>query len=103
MGKRRKVRSQVFHGVRYHVDVDLAYVGWCDNPHKRDNDNEYPAIRLPGGLPFGNEPGAKSGLQILLHECGHAQNYKKSEKVVDREAVELSDLLWRLGYRRTKK
>jgi len=86
MGKRRKVKTHIFNGVRFHIDVDMAYVGWCDNPHKEDNGNEYPAIRMPNGLPYGNEPGAKTALKILLHECGHAENYKTSEAITDRVA-----------------
>ena len=98
----RSVKTHRFRGVRYHIGVDDPYIGWCDNPSKRKNDSEYPAIRLPGGLPFGNKKGARLGLICLLHEVRHAQDYKLSETIVDREAQEIARLLWRLGYRRVK-
>lgn len=96
-----KVRTHSFNSVRYRIGVDDPYDGWCDPPRKPQK-NEFPAIRLPNGLPCGDEPGAKIGLINLLHEIGHARNYKRTEKVIDQEAIETGTLLWRLGYRRRK-
>ena len=103
MGKHRQVRSHTFNRVRFHIGVDDPYIGWCDNPDKENNHPEYPAIRLPLGLPCGEEPGAKTGLATLIHECLHAEDWSKTEPVIDRTSVEIADLLWRLGYRRIKK
>lgn len=95
----RKVRTHKFNGVRYYISVDEPYVGWCDKPRKPDQ-KEYPAIRLPNGLPCEDEKNAKTGLITVIHECLHAENWEPSEKVVDRCSVEIGNLLWRLGYRR---
>lgn len=97
----KKVRTHRFNGVKYYIGVDEPYIGWCDRP-KRPDKKEYPAIRLPNGLPKGEKKGAKQGLQTLVHECLHAENWSVSEKIVDRCAVEIGSLLWRLGYRRKK-
>ena len=97
------VKTHKFNGVSFHIGVDEPYDGWCDNPSKKNNSSEYPAIRLPHGLPIKDEPGAKYGLACLLHECLHAENYGTTERIVDRISTEIADLLWRLGYRRIKK
>lgn len=103
MSKQKKVKTHKFNGIRFYVGVDEPYIGWCDNPDKENNHTEYPAIRLPLGLPFGEEAGAKIGLATLIHECLHAENWSKTESVIERTSTEIADLLWRLGYRRTKK
>jgi len=98
-----KVKRHTFNGVKYHIGVDEPYDGWCDNPDKEHNQDEYPAIRLVDGLPFGNDKGAKAGLITLLHECTHAGQWDLPEDVVERLSVDTGNLLWRLGYRRGKK
>jgi len=95
------VHTHKFNGVRYYIDVDEPYVGWCDRP-RRPDPHEYPGIRLPNGLPYENDKGARDGLSILLHECAHAENWELSEARVDRIAREIGSLLWRLGYRRRR-
>jgi len=95
------VKTHSINGIRYHIMVDEPYAGWCDKPDKPQK-NEYPAIRLPEGLPYGNSKKAKEGLINLLHEFGHAEDYRKPEEIIDRVACELGTLLWRLGFRRTK-
>ena len=95
------VKTHRFNGIKYFIGVDEPYVGWCDRP-KRPDPREYPGIRLPEGLPFEEEPGARNGLMILLHECCHAENWDLSEARVDRIAHDIGSLLWRLGYRRQK-
>jgi hypothetical protein len=96
---KRKVQTHRFNGVRYYISVDEPYIGWCDRP-KSPDPKEYPAIRLPNGLPKGEKRGARLGLLSLLHECCHAENWNLSEKRVDKIAEEIGGLLWRLGYRR---
>lgn len=100
---RNKVKTHVFNGVKFHIDVDCPYWGWCDNPDKENNEDEYPGIRMTDGLPFGNEKNAKRGLIVLLHECLHAEQWELTEDEVDRISTEIGTLFWRLGYRRHKK
>jgi len=96
----RKVRTHKFNGIKYFIDLE-PYIGWCDKPDSPDP-KEYPAIGLPNGLAFGDTPKAKEGLKTLLHECFHAENWSKSEGEVERVAIDVGNLLWRLGYRRGK-
>ena len=96
----KKVRTHTFNGVRYHIGVSEPYSAWCDNPDKSKNSSEYPAIRLVDGLPYGSKRGAKLGLNCLIHECLHAEDWNKTEDTVDRVSTEIANLLWRLGYRR---
>lgn len=97
----QRVRTHRFRGIKYHIGVDEPYVGWCDKPGQPDK-KEYPAIRLPEGLPCGDDKGAKEGLTTVIHECLHAENWPTSEKLVDTAACDIGGLLWRLGYRRKK-
>ena len=92
----KKVKSQTFNGVRYNIDLE-PYDGWCDDPKAKGVSGEYPTIRLPEGL-----PDTKKALINLIHECRHAQDYRKKEKTILRESEELGTILWRLGYRRKK-
>ena len=61
-----------------------------------------PEVTMTESLPYGNGKHARLMLITLLHECLHASNWDKSEKVIDRTAVDIGKLLWRLGYRRVK-
>lgn len=83
------------------MDVEDGYDGWCDRPGKPDP-SEYPGIRLPKGLPYGNSQAAKDGLINLLHECCHAENWNLSEARCDLIAIDIGTFLWRLGYRRVR-
>ncbi len=49
------------------------------------------------------DPGTKNELETFIHESLHAENWAKTEKVVERVGREIADFLWRLGYRRIKK
>ncbi len=95
------VKTHTFNKVKYYIGVDDPYIGWCDKPKSPDK-KEYPAIRMPDGLAFGNGKKAKEDLIVLLHECLHASNWEKSERTVDRTSNDIGRLLWRLGYRRRK-
>lgn len=97
----KQVKTHRFRDIKYYIGVDEPYVGWCDRS-KTPDPKEYPAIRMPEGLEFGDGRKAKAGLIILLHECLHAEDWSKSEKIVDRAAIDIGALLWRLGYRRVK-
>ena len=95
----RLVKTHTFNGVKYYIDVEADYDGYCENPDT-SKDKEHPAIRIVNGLPCGNDKGAKSGLRFIAHEALHASKYSTHEDVVIRASTELSNLLWRLGYRR---
>lgn len=94
------VRTHRFKGVKYYIELDKID-GWCDKP-KKPQKSEYPAIRLPDGLPRESSKGAKLGLITLLHECIHAEHWALTETRTDQIATDIGTLLWRLGYRRKK-
>ncbi len=97
----RKVETHRFNGTKYRIEVDDPFLGLCDKPEGPKKDR-YPALRLSKGLPHGNEKGARTGLITLMHEMIHASNWNLSEEIVDRMAVDMGGLLWRLRYRRRK-
>ena len=98
---RNTVKTHQFNGKKFYINVDEPYIGWCDKPGRPDS-TEYPAIRLPEGLPFKEDRRAKQGLTTLIHEMIHAEDWDLSENRVDQIAVDMGGLLWRLGYRREK-
>ena len=97
----KKVRTHRFKGVKYDICVDESFFGYCDLP---DISKQNPDLVLPDGLARGNGKKARQDLNILLHECLHASSgcwhYLADDKKVDRVAIEIGSLLWRLGYRR---
>lgn len=99
MAAKKTVRTHRFAGKKFHIGVDDPYIGWCDRPGRPDP-AEYPAIRLPDGLPCGNNRKAREGLITLIHEMIHAEDWDLTEAIVDRIAVDMGSLLWRLGFRR---
>ena len=98
----RKVRTHRFNGVQYEIDVEgfkgetTKVLGLPCIAIAR------PEVTMTESLPYGNDKHAQLMLITLLHEILHASNWNKSEKVVDRTAVDMGKLLWRLGYRRVK-
>ena len=70
--------------------------GYCSDPATTKD----PVVGVPDGLPCGNRRGAKKGMESLIHEMLHALNFSKTETRVDKEARQMTNLLWRLGYRR---
>lgn len=63
--------------------------GTCDQPTKPHKE-----IRVAAGL----EP--KRELYCTVHEATHACDWSKDEEWVVEFSRDLTDLLWRLGYRR---
>jgi len=86
-----KVRTHRFNGVKYRLDFSGSIDGVCDNPL-----GEPPTIFILADI------NTKNGLETVLHESLHAENWSISEEKVDRIAREIADLLWRLGFRRKK-
>ena len=85
----KKVKKHTFNKVIYDIDMCGPMNGYCDHPRGRR-----PAIRITA------EPYTKKELISILHETGHAEDWAKSEEIVDRISTEIGTFLWRLGYRR---
>ena len=99
----RRVRTHRFNKVKYEINIEC----FKGETAKKKQDLPRiiiarPVVTMTESLPFGNSKHARLMLSTLLHECLHASNWNKSEKVVDRTAVDIGNLLWRLGYRRVK-
>lgn len=99
----RKVHTHRFNGVKYEIDVG-GFKGECtqktlDLPRIII---ARPEVTMTESLPYGEDKHARLMFITLIHECLHASNWDKSERVVDRTAVDIGKLLWRLGYRRVK-
>jgi hypothetical protein len=71
------------------LEEDETCYGICSNPDNKDRyikiDNTLKGRRL---------------LEVELHESIHGSNYRLSEKTVERMGKEVSDLLWKMGYRK---
>lgn len=63
--------------------------GECDHPEKRAKQ-----IRINSSL------ADRLQLEAILHESLHAADWSKDEEWVEETALDLSVILWRLGYRR---
>lgn len=84
------VKTHTFNKVRYDIDLyGLPIDGNCDYP--------YPCKPV---ILICEDVNTKKGLETIIHESLHAENWAKSEEVVERTAKEISSFLWRLGYRR---
>lgn len=96
----RQVRTHRFNGKLWDIDIE-GDKGACqiglDRPVLRI---ARPVVTMKESLPYGDDKHARLMLTVLLHECLHASDWDKSEKVVDQTAVDVGRLLWRLGYRR---
>ena len=99
----RKVRTHRFNGIQYEIDVE-GFKGQTI-PKKLEMPCitiARPEVTMTESLPYGDNRHARLMLITLLHECLHASNWDKTEKVIDRTAIDIGKLLWRLGYRRVK-
>lgn len=65
--------------------------GRCDNPETPN-----PKILIS------KDAKGKTELRNILHECTHAGDFTKDESWVDQFSKDLTDILWKLGYRRSK-
>ena len=86
----RKVRTHKFNGVKYELDIYTAMDGQCDFRHNKD------------ATPYiitSCKPYTKLWLETLIHESLHAEDWRQTEHTVGRVAKEISDLLWRIGWR----
>lgn len=90
----RPVKSHVFRGKRYSIEHHNASIlrdryGDCDPPDKKGK-----RIRLyKGMLP-------RKALEVAVHEATHALSWDWTEETVTEFAKDLSNFLWRLGYRK---
>jgi hypothetical protein len=90
----RPVKSHVFRGKRYKIEFANGSVlrdrdGDCDPPNKAEK-----KIRLYKGM------SGKRALEVALHEPLHAIFWDLEESAIDEIGKDLSDFLWRLGYRK---
>ena len=83
------VKTHTFNKVSYDIDICGPIDGSCDY-----RKGSRPSIRIT------TELYTKQELIAILHECGHAEDWSKSEDIIDRIATEVGTLLWRLNYRR---
>ena len=86
----RPVKTHTFNKVKYDIDMCGPIDGSCDYPR-----SSRPSMRITA------KPFTKNELITILHECGHAEDWSKSEEIIDRIAAEMGTFMWRLGYRRT--
>ena len=99
----RRGRTHRFNKVKYAIDVE----GFKGETAQKKQDLPRiiiarPDVTMTESLPYGDGKHGQLMLSTLLHECLHASNWNKLEKVVDRTATDIGKLLWRLGYRRVK-
>lgn len=71
---------------------NLKNKGECDSPNSLNK-----KIRIWKGLKDEQE------LEILIHEMLHAAFWHIDEEYVDRVSKDISNVLWKLNYRRLKK
>jgi hypothetical protein len=89
----RQVKTHTFMGKKYNIKflppskMGNDY-GTCDNPNTANK-----TIKIDNSL------SGKKLLEILCHESGHAFFYQHDEETVEQFGKDLSDFLWRLGYR----
>lgn len=70
----------------------VPYLGHCDDPNNTDR-----IIKIVAKL----DP--KQELEIILHELNHAFVWNHDESFVNQIGKDLSEVLWKLGYRRLTK
>lgn len=91
MTTNRQETNRVRHklnGYEYDFLIDPEIRGLCSCPHTPDR-----TITVIEKL------SKQEGLRILIHECLHAEDWSYNEKKIDQVAVDISGLLWKLGFR----
>ena len=81
------VVTHTFNGRKYYIDIDKVD-GWCDQYKLNKRFIHVVA-----------NPKTKNGLISIVHEALHAEDWAKTEEVVDRVSKEIGTFLWRLGFR----
>ena len=62
--------------------------GDCEGPQVPNK-----TIRIDSGLK------GEERLEVIIHECLHASDWRASEEHVESTALSIANILWRLGYR----
>ena len=83
----RKVRTHKFNDNKYYLLVGDGFHGTCDSPRETSR-KLYLCVN--------EKLNSKKGLQVLIGECLHAENWAQTEEVTHRAGDEIGDLLWRL-------
>lgn len=87
MDEGRPVKTATLNGNVYDIDIFVPFVGCCDYPHTPPTK---PTLRLSCELC------SQVGVQALLHEIGHSENWNLPEAFIDRFAEDAGKLFWRL-------
>jgi len=88
----KPVKTHTFHRRKYFIYFRLPVDGMTDTYALGSHNSREMNIFV--------DIATKNGLVTLIHESLHAENWAKSEAVVDRVSTEIGDFLWRLGYRK---
>jgi len=87
-----KIKTHIFRGKRFEIDIDSLVQGWCDTPKEKEK------LVLRIFCPLTQK---RESLEILLHESLHACFPDMPEKEVEVAACDISKFLYRLGYRKS--
>ena len=85
------IKTHIFRGKRFKIDLDPTVVGWCDTPQEK----QQLSLRI-----FRPLTGKRDTMEVLIHESLHACFPDMTEKQVETSAADISKFLWRIGYRR---
>jgi hypothetical protein len=94
---KKPIKYHTIRGKRYKIefvnsrDLPKDSIGICDNPA-----NKGKKIRVYKHLP------AKKLLDTLIHELLHSAFFDLDEEAILETATDITNLLWRLGYRKTE-
>jgi len=88
----KTVRTHTFNGRTYSIYIRPPVDGITDTYSLSSHNSREINIFV--------DIATKNGLVTLIHESLHAENWAKSEAVVERVSTEIGNFLWRLGYRR---
>ena len=66
-----------------------------------DGDCDPPGTRGRKWITVRDDLSEKRELEVLLHETAHAADFRASEEAITEQARVQTELLWRLGWRKT--
>lgn len=86
------IKTHTFNGVKYEISLEEE-CGSCQEPRPK-----LPIIYIPADVNSG-----KRLLYLCVHEALHACNFKASEDRVEHTSQDITNFLWRMGYREKTK
>ena len=91
---KRYPKTFKFNGRKHNIYIyPDGFDGLCDQYKVKNNERD---------IIIATDPATKNGLITLIHEPLHAENWRASEKSVDRTSKEIGAFLWAMGYRMKK-